>query len=67
MYIVMTNWTNPKPCTNCGRGFGTMIKCEKYGTIGCNDGKCITSNAACGVCRKQSKKIKIWLAKGYVK
>lgn len=55
----MGTWSSSNPCKNCGRKNGTMMKCEKCGTLGCPHGQCVRGTVTCGVCKKPSKKIKI--------
>jgi len=33
----MSSWSKSKPCKNCGKEHGTMIKCSKCGTLGCQN------------------------------
>ena len=46
----MPNWTQTKPCTNCGKKSGyPMVKCDTCNTLGCQS--CL-SQTKCKLCKK---------------
>ena len=55
----MGTWTPSKPCKNCGRKGGVMIRCTNCGTLGCQ--MCVgpAGRSACKVCKKTTQKVRV--------
>ena len=54
----MPNYNSNKPCSNCRRKQGVMLRCDNCATLGCQS--CLeVVNMTCKVCKKRGKVRKV--------